>query len=49
VKQTEVEGVQLPVFPIMVLSELTWTFAAPLIAPETTMFKGPVELAAAES
>ena len=48
-RQVDIKGIQLPVFPMMVLSELTWTFAAPLMAPWTTMFRGPVELAAAES
>ena len=41
--------VQLPVFPTMVLSEVTDTFAAPLMAPWTTITRAPAALAAAES
>jgi hypothetical protein len=33
----------------MVLSDPTWTFAAPLMEPWTTMTRGPEAIAAAES
>lgn len=41
--------VQLPAVPIIVLSLVTYTFAAPLMAPRTTMILAPRAPAAAES
>jgi hypothetical protein len=43
------KDLQLPALPTMVLSDPTWTFAAPLMAPWTTMTRGPEAIAAAES
>lgn len=40
---------QLPDLPTIVLSDPTETFAAPLMAPCTTMTRGPEALTAADS
>lgn len=46
---TGLEDIQLPALPMMDLSDVTWTLAAPEILPSTKMMAAPAALAAAVS